>query len=406
MVEGYRVVEGVEDVFLSRMQDVWDAETAVHGAVQIEDRVRIGTTLVPWNLGPLLSARALKRMDFASAWILLSRRGCRSIQDFWHALLGILRADIPPGGLELEGDPVAVCLKMANQCLSQGDYSPLLMTPTTEPYDRRGEWRRMTKEGFNDVGTFGLGPETSPPTFHSSFLLLNGHPTLKLTRIGKVSFVLPSPRHPDPLLNLATLFQAVLNFTGPSPLPFATTLSSRLYFTPPDSIPSLLTSPSRLSALQTLLTTQYNSPLDSPPSPSTTQTIASLLNLTLPDPTRPDTTPALTFLRLHGGTIHMGWFGGLIGVTCPFCLESSLYRAAFYKPPAEMRGCVAYRIEGLGYHFARREGVGVLVEGRRIVGRMSWATPACGCDVESLREMVSVEVPGFYGGLEGEWVAS
>lgn len=53
MIHGYRIVEGVEDAFLGKLSPVWNCETEMHGAVQVEDKVRIGTTLVPWNLGPL-----------------------------------------------------------------------------------------------------------------------------------------------------------------------------------------------------------------------------------------------------------------------------------------------------------------------------------------------------------------
>lgn len=408
MVQGFRVVEEVEDVFLSKLLEVWEAETAVHGAVQVEDKVRIGEALVPWNLGPLRDARALKRMDFASAWILLSRRGCRSIQDFWHALLGILRAEVPAGGLDLTGDPLGVCMAIVRACLVQKDLSPLLMTPTAEPYDRRGDWRRVTREGFNDVVTFGLGPQARAPDL-GVVNSPDGQPMLELARMGKVWFVSNSPRHPDPMENFSTLFQIVLRFTGSDPEAFAYTMCSRLYFIPDwDQVPSILSSQPQRNEIQAILQRQYNAPADSPPDISTVRRLADLLCLTQRNPARPEATPALTFLRLHGGTIHLGWFGGLVGVTCRQCNESFLYRAAFYKPAAEIRGCVAYRIPGLDYPFSWRDGVGILVDGetKRIVGRMVWATPACACEVEKEREVVGVQVPDFYGVVTEEWVPS
>ena len=58
-------------------------------------------------------------------------------------------------------------------------------------------------------------------------------------------------------------------------------------------------------------------------------------------------------------------------MTCEVCYETFLYRAALYKSSlSEIRGAVAYRIPGLSYWFASRDGVGLLLaDGGRIVGR-------------------------------------
>lgn len=112
---------------------------------------------------------------------------------------------------------------------------------------------------------------------------------------------------------------------------------------------------------------------------------------------------------MHGGTIHLGWSGGFIGATCEVCHETFLYRAAFCKSsPSEIRGAVAYRVPGLSYWFASRDGVGLLVaDGRLIVGRLIWATPACDCVPTVVgggdgAEIVRVEMPDFYSVVE-DW---
>jgi len=133
MLQVYRLVDGDggDDVFVAKLVEVWDREADTHGAATVEDMVRLGTTLVPWNLGPLQSARSLRKLDFASAWILLYRRGCRSIHDFLHALLRLLRA-VPSLRLPLardDFDPSKAVVQMATACLRGVDYSPLIMTP-------------------------------------------------------------------------------------------------------------------------------------------------------------------------------------------------------------------------------------------------------------------------------------
>ncbi|KAK3319159.1 hypothetical protein B0H66DRAFT_258022 [Apodospora peruviana] len=409
MVHGNQLVdESVGDVFLGKLSEVWDRESETHGAKEVEERTRVGTNLVPWNLGPLQAARDLRKLDFASTWILLSRRGCRSIHDFFHAFLGILRTSLPPEQILEKEDASKACLQIATACLTAGDYSPLLMTPTAEPYDRRGEWRRMTRDGFNDVTTFGLGHQTSGPAFHQDFVLGSdsGLPHLKVARIGKVSFVFKSPRYTDALETWTHTAQTVLSFTGPNVDRFVTTVCSRLYGQADDEASEILSDHERRQKLEVILRDWYNAWPDEAPDPAVTQRLAELLYLSRLSPSSqtPGGLTPFTFLQMHGGTIHMGWFGGLIGVTCATCCETFLYRTAFYKPPAEIRnGVVAYRIPGLDYIFTRMDGVGLLVdEKRRIVGRMNWATPTCRCDV--VMEMVEVEIPDFYSVVTEEWL--
>jgi len=422
MLQGYHVVGGDagDDAFLPKLVEVWDHEADTHGAAKIEDMVRLGTTIVPWNLGPLQSARSLRKLDFASAWILLSRRGCRSIHDFLHALLGLLRA-IPGWRLQLARDDSSkAVVQIATACLRGGDYSPLFMTPTDEPYPRRHEWRVMTRDGFNDVTTFGLGHETSPPTLHQemetslqspSDMDVTCTPMIKMNRIGKVSFVFKSPRHPDPIASFAQTAQLVLTFTGPDDVRrFATTICCRLYHMPPEQLSSILNDESTTIQVKSILQTWYDddSNQHTPQGGSHSQAskLANLLQLALPSPTNGSGISALTFLQMHGGTVHLGWSGGFIGVTCEVCHETFLYRAALYKPSlSKIRGAVAYRVPGLSYWFASRDGVGLLVaDGGLIVGRLIWGTPACDCVPTGGDGMVvvRVEMPDFYSVVE-DW---
>lgn len=409
MLRGHHVWDSGEDksgdVFLGELAEVWDREANAHGASHIEDMVRLGTTLVPWNLGPLRSARSLQKLDFASAWILLSRRGCRSIHDFFYALLGLLRAKVNE---QLEADPTKAVLQIVTACLELRDYSPLLMTPTDEPYPRRHEWRRMTRDGFNDVTTFGLGREASPPDLYQESSLRSDFtvvPSLKMNKIGKISFVFKAPRHPDAMGSWAQTAQTVLDFTGPDAHRFAATACCRLYHMPRDHVSRILADEERRQELETILRGWYNGEPDRNPLAeeflSDARRVADLLHLTQPSPTHGSGVSALTFLQMHGGTIHLGWFGGFIGATCEACHETFLYRAAFYKPPAQVRNAVAYRIPGLSYEFTSRDGVGILVnDDGVIVGRLNWATPACDCLV--VPQTVEVSIPDFYS-VVADW---
>ncbi|KAK4446477.1 hypothetical protein QBC34DRAFT_469392 [Podospora aff. communis PSN243] len=406
MLDDHRIVDGVDDVFLGKLSEVWDQEANTHGAGEVEGMVRLGATLVPWNLGPLLSARHSQKLDFAVAWILLSRRGCRSIHDFLHALVGLLRAPVPDMKIPLfTEDPVNVVKHIALACVQSGDFSPLLMTPTDEPYSRRHEWRTVTRDGFNDVTTFGLGGESSPPTLHDATSMSSGVVlSLKMDRIGKVTFVFKSPRDSHQMASWAHVAQIILNFTGPDADSFATTACCRLYHMPPDQVNKILRDTAKRQELESILQSWYNNPgpntfMATEEALSNARRLADLLHLNDASPINGSGVSALTFLQMHGGTIHLGWFGGFIGVTCSACSNTFLYRAAFYKPPSEIRKAVAYRVPGLSYHFASRDGVGLLVQnGGVIVGRLHWATPACECFGT---EMVDVELTDFYSVVAG-----
>ena len=240
-----------------------------------------------------------------------------------------------------------------------------------------------------------------------------------MKRIGKVSLVFKSPRHADPIASFAQVARLVLTFTGPDDVRgFATTVCCRLYHLPPEQLSSILSDESTTIQVRLILQAWYDDDGSSQDASqqgggnhSQASKLADLLQLTLPSPTNGSGITPLTFLHMHGGTIHLGWSGGFIGVVCEVCHETFLYRAAFYKSSlSEIRGAVAYRVPGLSYWFASRDGVGLLVaDGGGIVGRLIWATPACNCVPAAVggsgsdgAEMVRVEMPDFYSVVE-DW---
>jgi hypothetical protein len=50
-----------------------------------------------------------------------------------------------------------------------------------------------------------------------------------------------------------------------------------------------------------------------------------------------------------------------------------------------------YRIPGLGFENSYPNGVGVLLSGKRIVGRMFYGTPSCSCKPMDLMGFVEIE---------------
>lgn len=118
-----------------------------------------------------------------------------------------------------------------------------------------------------------------------------------------------------------------------------------------DEVSDVLGDEDRRQELEDILQGWYNAGPDEGPvnerDLSGARRVAQLLNLQQASLKREAGLTALTFLQMYGSTIHLGWFGGFIGVPCGACCDTYLYRAAFYKPPAEVRNSVAYRIPGL-----------------------------------------------------------
>ncbi|KAL1605133.1 Arf guanine nucleotide exchange factor sbh1 [Paraconiothyrium brasiliense] len=174
----------------------WDEERELLGDVHaLEGLAGIGTNIVPWNLGPLHVARLHKKIGFGSAFVLLSRRGCRSRGDFFHALLGIVKADFQG---DPDEDPVKATLKVATKCLAAGDYSPLLVVPA----------------GYIDILAFGLQPSTGFPEFYPEFTFGIQSSHIKLEKIGTVEHAVRADGY-GPFDPYISCMHIALQYTGP-----------------------------------------------------------------------------------------------------------------------------------------------------------------------------------------------
>ncbi|TLD26354.1 hypothetical protein PspLS_05165 [Pyricularia sp. CBS 133598] len=82
------------------MEYIRSREVAKNGSTHgLEARVKIGGSIMPWNLGPLTRSRSPQDRSFGVAFALLSRRGCQSRFDFLYALQGIVEGSSETSGL-------------------------------------------------------------------------------------------------------------------------------------------------------------------------------------------------------------------------------------------------------------------------------------------------------------------
>jgi len=373
-----------DPLLLNRMHHVWFDEVPKYQSVHdLEARAGIGKKLVPWSLGPLREIGKGKPSVFGRAFALLSKRRRRSEHDFLHALLGLVE---PTSDRPLEHDFDREYARIARLCLAAGDYSPLLLTPRLQGYNKR--WDII--EGFNDLGIWPLGAGRQLSDFHHDFSfengdLENGDPVLKLQRLGVVSQI-HERLGADVMAEFAHDASIVLKATGPDLDSFIDTLGWRLYDEKVDFIKQKLAAGSQSNKLAAILQERHDKgPEDSWPieGPDGARWVAEAMTLSLTGPGGSAGEPfsRMAWVNSHGGTIHVGYAGGqcLLSVSCTACHRTFVFRAGLFESPSNVRGAIAYRIPGLEYQFSHRNGIGIVMKDGRVVGRMAWATPACKC---------------------------
>ncbi|KAL9564783.1 hypothetical protein ACKAV7_011235 [Fusarium commune] len=93
------------------------------------------------------------------------------------------------------------------------------------------------------------------------------------------------------------------------------------------------------------------------------------------------------------GTIHRRPHDYTVGITCTGCNKMLAHKVGSFVLPTELRNARAYRIPGLKYLCSEKDGLAILVQEDRIVGRMIWATPACACRNTGT---VTLRIPEFF----------
>ncbi|CAI0652720.1 unnamed protein product [Colletotrichum noveboracense] len=390
--------DGTDPAFLGKLRQVWGQEVEAHGGDVwgLEDSVGMRTSenLVPWNLGPLQQVRSLHRTNFAMAFALLSKRGCRDEMDFLHGLRGITQSNYeePPGPNFRRG-----YLHVAWLCLLAGDYSPFFMTPNLPMSEPPQEANMFTC--YNDVWTWGMGEAISPPDHMPEVSVDSSHEDAiraRLQPIGIVSMLSESPWY-SPLDQFAACAEMTLAQTGPDLNDFVATLGTRLFGEDTNSIMQHIDNQGTARDLESMLMSQYTRSEWRPDwrvetlglgGTDAIMWLADALHLTgIVDGVVQN---RLGLMFAHAGTVHNKPHSKIVSVTCTYCHKTSLFRAGLFAPAHKVRLSRAWRIPGLQYQMALKNGMAVLEKDGRVLGRMIWATPACEC-VET--EMVELRMP-------------
>jgi hypothetical protein len=403
--------QATDPIFFQRLHEAWRQEADKFGGpIALERKLQLGSgkTLVPWNLGMLMSAktRPLKK-SFGLAFSLVSRRGCREERDFLYAMRGLLATSLGPPAETLGDDFQAEYYRLARSCVAAGDCSPLLITPAvpfvSDPRTMKGQ---TLSTGYNDVFTWAMGLQWSPPEFIGDISVRQDEDprtvNLRLEVMGMVSTVhrlnrCYSNERLQQLESFGECAHITSQCTGPDVERFVTTLRSRLYGATRDRVAREFEALNTKQEIRKLLEDRYGSPGASVWQGTGlhgAKWLADTLGMTEKRQGHAGGQSSLDFCSGHGGTMHGGGtrLNCLIGVTCLTCHHAEVFRVASFVEMTELRHARAYRIPGLMYDLTHKNGVGLLEKNGRVVGRMVWATASCSCRETS---MVKLQMPGL-----------
>ncbi|KAM0424889.1 hypothetical protein ACHAPT_009945 [Fusarium lateritium] len=370
----------IEDpAFLNRVYHVWNEESRYYEMIQtLERKMKMGTeNQVPWSLGAMREAKVLRKVNFAMGSTLLCKRGCQDQMDFLHALRGIVHASpTTPMGSNFKTEYSQV----AWECLKAGDLSPLLITPVMEGGDPRNT-AHWSDFAYSDVFTWSLGEERHAPVLDGviGFNDVGQFISINLQEIGVVSVV----RQPmditkfDLLLHFSYAAKTALELDGPDVKGFVAAMQ-RTHGAVPSTIMKNLEERKEVTRLENALKRHFNKP-SLPRWPmqgdDNTEWLASALSLLQ---VLPGHTQGILAENFGGsGTMNCAPNDYTVGITCTGCHRIFAHKVASFVPPTELRFAKAYRIPQLHYRFSHRNGLGLLVQKDKVVGRMMWATPAC-----------------------------
>lgn len=380
MANGRLAGPNSEPVFLDKLAEVWADEVRKRRSVySVEADAQMGKNLVPWNLGPLREAKELKRTNFAMAFAVLSRRGCRDRRDFLHAFRSIV-----VGGTKIR--PLHPYfwdefIHTAKDCLLVDDYSPLLITPDLPMGNP------IPPPGYNDVTRWELGAEQNPPNFKKAISIdeFTGQVSVNLEHIGTVISICERTDEADcwgSLAEFASCVDLVLELDGPDLTKFVNSVGGRLFGEDTDFILSRLRDKGIMEELQSVLRERHRfRHIEKWPKEGEhgTKWLVKMLSLSLAVRGRSESRLALLGARYQ--TMHCRPHGYVISIHCDTCGQTSAFRIGSFVRKQQLLGTKAFRIPGLKYDMSLPNGMALLEKDGRIIGRMLWATPACPCHV-------------------------
>ena len=316
--------------------------------------------------------RIQTKLTLGAVYVIIAGKQCRTYRDRFVAACAFLNIgnSYREVSAELPEDQTQACLWLSRKCLEHGDYTPLLLAPSLagDEFEVPGARWMKAHEQMSTL-TWRLGRLTKAAK--NLVILRQGRVMPQLELVGDIckweyfSFV------GDPTVRFASILDWIIATTGTSGYKAATTMPRIYHFHSWKHRKGPLTV-QRLETLleQFLLSSQEH---DHEKRVEVTKSIISLLRF-------PQSISGGSSLLNYTAVMEKRFFAdkhALVIVRCPTCCEKSLQRVALWHA---LKGQArVYRIPGLGFWRSLPNGVGLVMEGTKVIGRMIYGIPSCGC---------------------------
>ncbi|TAQ89094.1 hypothetical protein B7494_g2568 [Chlorociboria aeruginascens] len=356
------------------------------GYLPVPDYIRF-----PRKSNALMNSRKRHRISLGHAYDILERLQCTVPHDKFIALFGLTGLRVPGGRVE-RGD-IEACTQLALTCLEAGDFSPLLLCRAKDEQELpQMKWLKGYKT--NCGHTWQLGDQIGSASYRP--IVNNGGITLKLKAVGTICFASKVGQMYLKGEKAFEAFSEIVKFsfgvTGRSEVDFIRTVGTQYYGIDAQPIHALLQQQNNRHILkETFDYLAFANGSDWPP--GLVRQLVDAMGISLS--VLPESIPykstysksPLEYAGFEGGIAHNSGSSTLVTVTCPGCSKSSMFRIATWEEPSSLLGAMLYRIPNLQYSATLKNGVGLLVKHKRILGRTLYAVPTCRCSILSTVEL-------------------
>lgn len=341
-----------------------------------------------------------KYRTLGGAIYIIGQKECREYHDYFFALRGLLglgQNDVQVASI-LAGDTFQSCLSISWEALEKGDYSPLLFTPLKgERRDLRAPWLHGHSKMSEDLWDLGMCHQK----VKSQTIIRGGLIQPELESVGIVEEFEYYDFAGDPKSVFHYVASKIIRSSGACPRAFCDAIDrifarserKALYTHWEESTDAVLPEENDTTydfdRLGKLLL-QYLVLMYQDQTNNCELLDISKKKIDLTGLTKPEKHTSVSRIRRAFGEAE--WYGermdGLARIRCKFCARRSLFRLTVWEAP-KPEIAQLYRIPGLLYDETVPEGVGLVFCKKRILGKMTYGTPACECHSLELVEVGS-----------------
>ena len=377
MDDNYRIMESRLSSFVEAILVVVNQDNSTTSSLESKSLQWISDL-------PLIFRRQTWERCFGSVCDEIAELGCRSPRDKCIGaaeLLGIYEY-----ATELPEDTGYACLWLAEKQISQRDYSPLLLKPSSEKSPSQG--RSLSGHTCISCKMWNWGLQVHPasrtPRLHhdSLFTSVNLIGTITSKSLWDISTGTSNTQASSALTNLLKLVDQTTDTSVEGMEPAIYSYLFENISQAPQLTPEICSSFYRIVSgiLRALLQSKPLSvnPDDQQSLPSRYNGIISLLafatSYPLPDIRHLE---SLNFDELQRQVCEP-LERSMLSVVCTNCSKTSAFRAEMWQKPTTIARL--YQIPDLTYQYTAKGGTGVIMDGKNVIGRARFCTSACVCN--------------------------